>query len=607
MSELTQQIKDRYQASFDSLQQKRKTFDDVESLFHGILNDGVSSKTKSQVFDHRLSTMVIERAYRVMAQLPVGKVKGISTNDIAAAQIKNLLLDKYVIPNANAQFDFLTKLRMVDLYSNVYGSFFVLIDWDVKANGYIGPDMWLLNIRDVFPQVGSVSVEDSDYIIVRTWKPISYFEGLLKQDGYKNVQQIIDKLKDKAGSKHIRDGENISKREEGLYNQTQSAKGKGYYEILQMFERDRWSFMCVDADMEFKDGKNPHDDGELPIVQKYSMPLLDDFMGQGDVERIGPMQKVMNSNWNLYLDGVKLSMMPPILLNKDNIASMSSIKWGAAEKWLVRGQINNAAQPIQLNPQGISTFNSTYQVANAAMLSMFGTSDTSVSENVDNTLGKTPQALRMQQSRENTRDSADRFYMERFITSVMKKMVNLLEKKQPEALTLRMFEDEIERLSRSTPEIAENYDEESGKLTVKKGKGSNLYDYEIVSGSTFSIDQKAQQENLQSLLSLYLKSQSPQGNMLTADLDKEGYTLKFGELFKRVVSSSGIQDWDKILEEKTEGEKLDSELNNQAQEFQNMLAQMQGGGANMNSVPPQPPEAQMGQMGGMPPQMGGMQ
>lgn len=574
--------------------------DNVEELFHGEVKDAISSGTKSKVSDPRLSTLIIERSYRVMSQLAVGKVRGISSNDMVDAAIKNLLLEKYVIPNANAQFDLLTKFRLVDMYSNIYGSFFALVDWDVKPNGYIGPDMWLLNIRDVFPQVGAVSLEDSDYVIVRTWQPISYFEGLAKQEGFKNLPEIISKLKDKAGSKHNRDSENISKRNEGQYPQGQPAKGAGYFEVLSQYEGDRWSEMCIDADLEFRDAKNPHDNGELPIVQKYALPLLDDFMGLGTMERGASMQKVINSNWNLYLDALKMSMMPPVMINKDNIASMSSIKWGAAEKWLVRNQIDNAAKTINLTPQGVSTFNTTHQIGNAALLSLLGTSDTAVSNSTDTTMGKTPQALKMQQARESTGDNADKFYMERFVSAVMKKMVNLLEKKQPNALTIRMFEDEIENLTRNTPELEDMYDREKGKLTVKKGSGDNLYDWEIVSGSTFAVDKVSQQENIGSLISLYLKSQTPQGNTLTADLDREGYTLKFGELFKRVVAGSGIQDWDKILIEKTEQEKADAILDQDAQAFQNMVAQMQQGGGNMNSVPPQPNTMQSDMMEGMP-------
>jgi hypothetical protein len=535
-----------------------------------------------------------------MAQLQTGKVRGISKNDIGDATLKNLILEKYVIPNANAQFDFLTKMRMVDLYSNIYGNFFVLVDWDVKPNGYVGPDVWLLNIRDVFPQVGAVSLEDSDYVIIRTWRPISYFEKLKDNKDYKNIPQIIEKLKGLSGSKQNRDSStSISQRESDQYPNTTNAKGKGYFEVLTRFETGKdgmWTDICVDADMTFRDRKNPHEDGELPVKCKYSIPLLDDFMGMSDFQRGGSMQKMVNSVWNLYGDAVKMSIYPPVLLNKDNIASMSSIQMLAGSKWLGRNQIGNMAQPLQLNPQGIATFNNTYQVATAAIINLFGTSDTTMTQQQGQEFGKTPQALQMQQARENTRDNADRFYMEQFLTSVMKKMCNLLSKKQSSAITLRLFKEEIDQLARSYPEIKDSYDEKTGKLTVKKGSGSNLYDYEIVSGSTYAVDQKQQQTNLGNLLQLFQASNTPQGNSLVEALKANGYDFNFGELMKRIISSSGIQDWDKILTELMPEEQGQTVLDTHNQQFQMALQQMQG---NVNQTPTDP-NAMGGQMPGQP-------
>jgi hypothetical protein len=594
MSSLSDQILSRRQNAEDYLQGKRVIWDQAEQLFHNQLNDRVSSKTKSNVFDPKLSTLTIERSYRVMAQLQTGKVKGISSNDVGDAMLKNLLLEKYVLPNANSQFDFLTKMRMVDMYSNIYGNFFTLIDWNVGRNGYIGPDVWLLNIRDVFPQVGAVSVEDSDYIITRTWKPLSYFENLKKADGYKNVDKIIAKLKEQSGSKQTRSSEATSKREEDQYTDTSPAKGKGYFEVLTQFERDRWVDYVVDADMEFRDQKNPHDDDDLPVKCKYSIPLLDDFMGFSDFERGGSMQKTVNSVWNLYLDGVAMSIFPPVLINKDNIASMSSLQYSKAAKWLVRNQINNAAQPMNLSPQGISEFQNVYRTATASLLNLFGTSDTAVTSETDPGFGKTPQALQMQSQRENTRDNADRFYMEQYLTQVMKKFCNLLSKKQSNAITVRLFKDEIEQLSRSYPEIKENYNEEKGELSVPKGK-SGLYDYEIVSGSTYATDQKQEQSNIALLIQMFKEWQTPQGNMLVETLKQEGMQFKFGELFKRMISRGGIQDWDKILVEMTEEEKADTVLQTTNDQFQQALMQMTG---NVAQTPAQP------QMGAMPPQGG---
>lgn len=589
MSELRNQILNRKNTASDFLSDKRNLWDTVEKLFHGQLNDSISSDSKSQVFDPKLSTLTLERAYRVMSQLHTGKVKGISKNDKGTDRLMNLILDKWVIPNANAQFDFLTKMRMVDMYSNVYGNFFTMVDWDVKKNGYVGPDVWLLNIRDIFPQVGAVSIEDSDYVVVRTWRPMSFFENLKKADGYKNIDKIINKLKDLDGSRHSRSSSDKSKREENAYPDEVAAKNAGYFEVLTQYEKDRWVDFSVEADMEFRDQKNPHENEELPVVCKYSIPLLDDFMGYGDFERGYSMQMVVNSVWNLYLDAVKMSIFPPIALNKDVLAAESSIKWGAAEKWLFRtGQQNPSigVQPINLSPQGIQTFNNTYQVANASILNLFGTTDTTVTQQTEAGFGKTPEALKSQAARENTRDNADRYYMEQYLSNVMRKFVNLISKKQSKAITFRMFGDDLEQIKRDYPEVEELYNEKNGKITIDKSKtGSVLYDYEIVSGSTYAVDQKTQQENLSMLMSLYQSSQTPEGNLLVADLDREGFTFKFGELMKRSISNSGIQDWDKILVEKTQDEKDETTLQNDMAQMSQAVQQVQ---SNIQGVPPQP-------------------
>lgn len=588
MSEISDEIKTRRQAAEDYLRYKRIGWDSAEQLFHNQLNDTQSTQQKSQAFDPKLSTLAIERSYRVMAQLQTGKVRGISKNDIGDATLKNLVLEKYVIPNANAQFDFLTKMRMMDMYSNIYGNMFSLVDWDVKPNGYVGPDVWLLNIRDVFPQVGAVSLEDSDYIIVRTWRPLSYFQSKIDDKDFTNIPEIIEKLKNTSGSKDTRStSTSLSQREFNEYHNSPAAKGTGYYEVLTQFERDRWVDYCVDADMEFRDRDNPQDDNDLPVKCKYSIPLLDDFMGMSDFERGGPMQKVINSAWNLYLDAVKMSIFPPILINKDNIASMSSITQTAAAKWLVRNQINNAAQPLNLSPQGIQTFNNVYQVATASILNLFGTTDTNVTSQTDPGFGKTPQALQAQQSRENTRDNADRFYMEQYLVSIMKKFCNLLSKKQSSAITIRLFKDEIDDIARSYPDVAQLYDQKTGKLSVKKGK-SELYDYEIVSGSTYAVDQKQQQQNLANLLTMFQQAQSPQGNLLVEQLKQDGYQFNFGELMKRIISNSGIQDWDKILTELTPQEQGQAVLDQHSQQFQQALQTMNG---SVNQTPVDPTQA----------------
>lgn len=593
MSELAQQILNRKNAAERYLSNKRDKWTEYEAIFHGVLMDDLSATAKSQVFDPILPTMLLDRSARVMSQLPVGKVKAISKNDELSSKLMNLVIDKYIVPNANSQFDFLTKLRMVDLYSNIYGNFFTMIDWNIKKDGYTGPDLWLIPIRDVFPQVGAVSVKDSDYIIVRTWRPLSFFKKLSEQKDFKNAGKIYNLLKDRTGDKGERSQDDKTKREEEEYDSEVPADKKGYFEVLSQYEGDRWVDFVPAADDAgvLRDIKNPHENGELPVESKYSIPLLDDFMAMGDMERGKSMQYLNNSLWNLYLDAVRVSIFPPVLIDKDKIADGSSIKWAAAAKWLMKdGGAANGANVLNLSPQGANTFAAVKQAVTASMLNMMGTSDTAINKDTDPGFGKTPQALQMQAQRENARDNVDRFYMEQFITGVMKKFVNLMGKKQTGALQIRMFEDEIEDLKKAYPEVEEMYDTDKGKLTINKGKtGSLLYDYEIVSGSTYALDQKAQQENLIQLLGMVGNPQTYQ--FMQQALLAEGKELKIGELMSRIVSNSGIQDWDKIIVEKQPQDIVDDAN----MKFQVALSQVGG----MSAIPEQPQQPQEGMEQGL--------
>ena len=607
MNDTAQLLLKRYDAAEKYLDPKRTKWEDYEKLFYNELQDSVSALTKSEIFDPVLSTMQIERSNRVMAQLPMGKYKAMSKNDEATAKLMNMTIEKYVLPNASSQYDFLTKCRMVDLYSNIYGNFFVLLDWVAQEGGYVGPDMWLLNIRDVFPQVGATSLEDSDYVIIRTWKSIEWFKSIQNTDGYKDVDKVIAQFSDKAGEKVSREFKDKSSREYQEYNEAMEAKKSGFFKVLTMYERDRWVDYVPGADTVIREMDNPNNDGELPVVCKYSLPLIDDFMGMGDSERGKSMQMALNGIWNLYAGAIKMSIFPPVMLDKNGIAAMSSIKWGPAEKWL--GKNNNFAQVLNLTPQGVNTFNNTRQAISGSLQTQFGTSFTNVAMGEDTNMGKTPQALKMQVAREGARDSADRFYMESFLSKVMKRFATLITKKQPKALQIRLFKDEIDELMAQYPEFIDMYDEKTGKIKINKSQfGNTLFDYQIVSGSTYYADKKDQQDDLSMIFSMLSQNLqlNPQTGEVTSPLiqrlKSEGRDVSLSELIARILSNTNMQGWDKILPDVTNGDKgqyqIDQALEQQKQQFDQLLMQLQSQPTqSINQIPPQP---------GIDPQMQGM-
>ena len=591
MNDLQHLIRDRHSRSNDYIDPKRTLWDEAEDIFFGVTRDKISDKTKSRVFDHKVSTLILESEARVMATTGVGKVKAISKNDQGAAALMNLTLDKYIIPNANAQFPLLVKHRLMHRASKMYGNAFAMIDWDVKKNGYVGPDLWLLDIRNVFPQVGAVSLDDSDFIIVRTYRPLSFFESLKPQQGYKNVSKIITALKDKQGSKGVRDTDQMSTREQKYPDQIAS-KGSGFHEVLMMFERDRWVYTVPEVEYEiFKDSDNPNKDGELPIVNKYGIPLSDDFMALGDVERAKSMQYAVNSSWNLALDSAKMSLFPPIVINQDAVVK-SSIKRQAGANWLVRGNVDGVVRAIDLNPKGMETHQAVYNLANAAIQNLFGTTDTTIKEGTDSTFGKTPEALKQQAARMNSRDAWDKFYVDLYMTQVNKKFVNMMGNKQSSAIQIRMFEPELRKLEAQYPDIAEMYDEQSGKLKINKSKtGSVIYDYEFVSGSSFATDQQNQMENMQQAFAWLSNPQI--GPYVEQRLQKEGTSLNMTKLLQSILSKN-MDNWDEVLitqDTDSPGAQQDQQvLAEHQQAFEQMIGQMTGQGQDMTQIPPQPQE-----------------
>lgn len=592
---LLKQLQDNFQHSDDSITNYRDTWYDKESMLVNSLNDTLSDTTKSQVFDPRLSTIVLERAARVMGQLPNGKTLAVSNNDRGKNMLMNLCLDKYVLPNANSQYDFLTKARLMDMYSLVYGVMFALVDWRVDdKKDYIGPDMWLLPIRDVFPQPGAISINDSEWIQVSTWHTLEWVKERGKD--WKNLDKIVEQLEKKGGkSRDSLDAARRTQREDEFETDVKANMVEfrtEYRTFGGKKDLGQWITYAPDFELIVREKDNPHENGELPIVTKHAFPLLDSIFGLGEFERGMTLQKAVNSLINLYLDGVKMSLFPPIMVNKDQVVP-SSILFQPAAKWLVNRP--DAITQLNLNPQGLSTFQSTYSFLISAMLNQAGTTDTTVNTTSDPSLGRTPQALKMLNQRESSRDNWDRFQMEKTMEAVLGKFVNLMSKKQEKPIKMRLFADEIEEIAQVYPDVVEMYEgDERGEVKIGTDVfESSKFDYQIVSGSTVVADKEKEVQNMNTLMAMFM--QSPQ---LIQEMRRMGKDVNFAELVTRLVTASGVQDWEKIITDYVpeEDPMMQQQMADiQSSQFQDpdIQAAAQQILGNISEIPPQP------EMGGM--------
>lgn len=548
-SKNTQVFKDvmeHYHTSWDDLVEPQiEGWREKESMLLGRTYDSTTGiETNSGVYDPRVATIALERAGRVMAQNPSGKSLAMSGDDRGKNMLMNMLVDKWIIPNANSQYSFLVKSRLLDLYSLVYGTMFTLVD-RVQKDTYQGADFWLLPIRHCRPQPGKFSVGESDYFGVSTWVDLSWLKKRNK-DTWKNIDELLLAMKDSPSSSP---GDTDSN-ERSLIEQDRQptvSKDKDFkkVEIYTEYRKGEWITIAPDfAGVGcLRNIGNPHQDDSLPIVSKNAFPLMDSIYGLGEFERGKTLQFALNSLWNLYLDGVKMSIFPPIQMVADDIVP-STIKMEPAAKWLLT-KTGARIETFNTSPQGINTFQSTYNFLLGAIMNMAGTTDTTISATTDTTMGKTPQALRLQASREGTRDSWDRFMMEDTMQSIMTKFVNLTATGIDKEVEVRLFAKEIEDIASVAPDVVEMFEgAQRGTVRIHKDTFKDTkFDYMIEKGSTYQADQQQEQENIINLLNFTLQNY----DKLQPAMAQKNKAIDLGELYQRSIITSGISDWDKIV------------------------------------------------------------
>lgn len=530
----------------------RDSWDEKEALLICKLEDEISTEGSlhSQVFDPRLSTVVFERAARVMARNPSGKVYAVSKNDMGKSKLMNLLL-KYYQKNAEYWHPMIVKSRMLDLYSLVYGTMFALVPWIVDSRrDYIGPELIPLPIRSCFPQPTATSLGDSDWFQVSSMKSIRWLEQQAKiSKKWKNVSELKTlALGTKGeGSGDSKPSSQRSYVETEWYSDMPTDSAFPKVELRTEYRRERWITFAPNYDnLVLRDISNPYDDGELPIVAKYAWPLMDSIIGLGEFERGKTLQYAINSLINLYMDTVKYSMFPPVHIDPKSVID-TTIKWEPGAKWLMKRPGVDVKQ-MRLSPQGLSTFQSTYGFLISAIMNQAGTSEVASPGITEPTLGKTPQAIKMVAMRESARDEWDRTMMEQTLRQVYKKWITMIVKKMERGVVTRVFGPEAKEIAKEYPDMMEFFDKKQkyGSIRIKRKDIEAKYDFEIETGSIMRPDLEAEQQNIGAVLALILKNPA----ILEAARDK-GKDIDIGELLKRWVIAGGIKDWDRIVIEKT--------------------------------------------------------
>lgn len=549
---------DQFKHAYDFYQPYRTKWDEYEALIISKNLESTKNTAKSQVFDPKLITMQFDRSWRVMAQMQTGRVKELSRGDKGKAALMDLVLKHYVEVNANSQRDILTKFRMMNFYSNVYGSIGALVDYVVK-DSYIGPDFWLIPMRDLILQPQKATVEDSEYVYIVNRVSRQWLANLLKKEGGKWNKEAIRKLLDvskgdktQSISKYGDDRSYIERQNESDFSEQESE-----FQMIRLatrYTKDRWCTFAIDypSNQVLREIANPHGNDKIPVVVKDSIPLLDRYPATSDVERGLSLQYADNSLWNLYLDGVAASIFPPLIIKQNEVVPQT-IKYEKAAKWVLQPNGNaDSIRTHQFSPQGINTFQATHPALVSAILNLGGTTDTTVSAVTDPSLGKTPAAIDSIMQRQNARDASDRFLQEQAINKIYDIFVDLIVAKQEKPIEIAMFEKEIENIANSSPDVLDmlEYTEKGGIMISPEKLKDASYKYYIDAGSTLKKDEAQEKQAATDVVKLIFEIPGAvEQAMQTGQVKIGDKALDFGELIKRVVVTSGMQDAEKIIVE----------------------------------------------------------
>jgi hypothetical protein len=544
------------EAAWQALTPLRNTWDEKEQALLARANDSFSGTvTRARVTDAALSTLAFERQARVAAQLPTGKVNPTARKEEGKAKIADIVLHRYIIPNANAQKPMLVKHRLWGVYASVYGSMPMFYDYRVDDD-YIGPDCWLIDPRSYMPQPGRHSVQECDWVMVSTVVTIRDLKNIVKRKNtswnVENIKKLIEVAKD---GKPTRKGEADKTSQTESLRYTQDAV-KGQIELVTKYEAGddgHWITFAPDyKEVEIlRDIPNPHKSGKIPVVMRDCFPLLNSIYGLGDFERGMKIQKAKDSLLGLRLEFVKNKVYPSMLVDMSKVTP-STVKYGAGTK-IRTTDVNNSIKPLDYGNESESGFQNTFSVLNGIQQDQFGTSQASLSvdESANPQMGKTPAALNMQKAQENARDTWDRFHHEQAVEELYEGMINLLSVKMEKPINFSIFEEEIRQ-------IQEDYGDDvldviaggkMGLMTISKKHINSDKGFQYIIDANSSM-QKDDQAQLDALMSTYqMLSQDPN---LQAVLQQKGLNWDQAEHIKKILISSGVSDWERILQEGNE-------------------------------------------------------
>lgn len=559
------ELKDAYFESDKWTDDWQKPFSEYERIAGNKLSKELS-KNMPKVNDGSLAASLLETPMQVLPVMQTGKFTPTTKKNAWLGEIANIIWKTRIVPNANTQSSFFDKEQMSLYRALKYGAQ-PRYNFFVSTDKYTGSDWSLPYIKNVKLEPGKYSVEDSDYLFLDVYytklqlkkiidsitesnkkieeenkaemvlvKEEKRETNLQKPDNTWNIVNL-QKLADMAVTQKESKDQNLNEKDKVAYAsgiKTTICFNRGVNAPFYMFSKH-----LEDKEL-LREWKNPDPTGDLPITMQYCYETLESPYGIGRVELAGPTQNVLDFLTQAHVLATQLGLQPPkkISGSTDN-TNLNSIIMAPDAQWIL-----GAAQVevVDTTSDVYTQFPTNYGLYKSQLQNLQGRTDGSVSAESGNPqFSKTPQGIKQQVDRTNTQDNYLRNKADTASAKMATKMMNVHMAQMQGADILDIAEEDRERLKKA------GYFDDNPETDIPSINDIEILYDEIRDTFKFEFDARPEADDSEKARWVEILDIVASNPNILPMLQQSGYKLELGEVFKKILTNSGADGWDKVL------------------------------------------------------------
>lgn len=527
-----------------------KPFDEYERIAGNKLSKALA-KNMPRVNDGSLAASLLETPMNVLPSMQPGKFHSMINKKPWMDELANIIWKTKIVPNANTQAAFFDKEQIALYRALKYGAQ-PRYNFFVSTDTYTGSDWSLPYIRNVKLEPGKFSVEDCDYVFLDIYYTKIQLKKIIEQQKAEAKTakkegraadtswdiKALEKLADMAMTSKEMEEQNINERDKQISSsgiKVTACFNRGVDAPFYLFSKHLADDECL------REWKNPDPTGDLPITMQYCYENLESPYGIGRVELAGPTQNVLDYMTQAHVFATQVGLQPPIKVSGsiDN-TKMNSLNFSPNNIM----QVGNAQVDVMQNTNSVYTqFPNNFGLYKSQLQTLQGRTDGSVSASSGNpTFSKTSAGVSQQQERTNAQDNYLRNKADTASAKMAEKMMNVHMAQMQGADLLDIAEEDRERL------IASGYfDENPTTEDIPSITEIPILYEELRETFKFEYDARPEADDNEKNRWLELIDIATSNPNVLPAVQASGYDFNLGEAFKKVISASGADGWDKVL------------------------------------------------------------